>query len=156
MQISPKFLCRFFRQLTVVIGLLAAASPAARAEDAASPDAPSAAKTTQDKDGGVRIQVPQSPALAALKIGYLREIVEHPRPASRVDKEPKDAGIAGAQMAIDEDNAGGRFTGQDYSLDVSTVSSADKAVEALQKFYDSDHHYIVVDALADTLLKMAD
>jgi len=82
--------------------------------------------------------VPQSPALAALKIGYLREIVEHPRPASRVDKEPKDAGIAGAQMAIDEDNAGGRFTGQDYSLDVSTVSSADKAVEAWTRALDLD------------------
>ena len=156
MQISPKFLCRFFGQLVVAIGLLAAASLPARAEDAASPDAQSAPKSGQEKDGGVIIQVPQSPELAALKIGYLREIVEHPRPASRVDKEPKDAGIAGAQMAIEEDNAGGRFTGHDYSLDVSTVSSADKAVEALQKFYDSDHHYIVVDASADTLLKMAD
>ena len=31
-----------------------------------------------------------------------------------------------------------------------------KAVEALQKLFDSDHHYIVVDASADTLLKLAD
>jgi ABC transporter substrate binding protein (PQQ-dependent alcohol dehydrogenase system) len=102
------------------------------------------------------IQVPQSPALAALKIGYLREIGEQPRPASRVDREPKDAGIAGAKMGIEENNAGGRFTGHDYSLDVTTVTSADKAIEALQKFLDSDHHYIVVDASADTLVKMAD
>ena len=83
-------------------------------------------------------------------------MVEHPRPASRLDVEPKDAGIAGAKMAIEENNAGGRFTGHDYSLDVSTVASADKAVEALQKFLDSGHHYIVVDASADTLLKLAD
>jgi len=96
MQTSPKLLCRFFGQLTVVIFLLAAASLTARAEDAASPDAASDAKPSQEKDGGVMIQVPQSPALAALKIGYLREMVEHPRPASRLDKEPKDAGIAGA------------------------------------------------------------
>jgi ABC transporter substrate binding protein (PQQ-dependent alcohol dehydrogenase system) len=126
------------------------------AEDAASPQAPSDAKPNQEKDGGVMIQVPQSPALAALKIGYLREIGEHPRPASRLDREPKDAGIAGAKMAIEENNAGGRFTGHDYSLDVTTVTSADKAIEALQKFLDGDHHYIVVDASADTLVKMAD
>ena len=65
------------------------------------------------------IQVPQSPALTAIKIGYLREMAEHPRPVSRLDVEPKDAGIAGAKMAIEEDNAGGRFTGHDYSLDVA-------------------------------------
>jgi ABC transporter substrate binding protein (PQQ-dependent alcohol dehydrogenase system) len=164
MKISSKFSCRFFGQLASVVGLaaacslttalmLAAPSPV-KAEDSAAPAAEDGA--AKAKDGGVMLQVPQSPPLAPLKIGYLREVIEHPRPASRVDVEPKDAGIAGAKMAIDENNAGGRFTGHDYSLDVSIVSSADKAVEALQKFFDSDHHYIVVDASADTLLKLAD
>ena len=69
---------------------------------------------------------------------------------------PRTPGIAGAKMAIEENNAGGRFIGDVYSLDVSTVASADEAVEALQKLYDSGHHYIVVDASADTLLKLAD
>jgi ABC transporter substrate binding protein (PQQ-dependent alcohol dehydrogenase system) len=109
----------------------------------------------KDKKGGVTLQLPQSPALTPLPIGYIREQVEHPRPASRLDVPPKDAGIAGAKMAIEENNAGGRFTGQHYSLDVSTVS-AEKAVEALQKLLESGHHYIVVDASADTLLKLSD
>jgi ABC transporter substrate binding protein (PQQ-dependent alcohol dehydrogenase system) len=166
MQMSSQCSCRIFRQPASFVALAAAwslvtvlmlAAPSiVRAEDAAPPQAPSDATPGQDKDGGVMIQVPQSPALAALKIGYLREMVEHPRPASRLDREPKDAGIAGAKMAIEENNAGGRFTGHDYSLDVATVTSADKAIEALQKFLDSDHHYIVVDASADTLVKLAD
>lgn len=166
MQIWSKYPCRFFGQHASLIGLLAALSlvtglmlvppSAVSAEDAASPQVQGDAKPKQERDGGVMIQVPQSPALTALKIGYLREMVEHPRPASRLDVEPKDAGVAGAKMAIEENNAGGRFTGHDYSLDVSTVASADKAIEALQKFLDSDHHYIVVDASAETLLKMAD
>jgi ABC transporter substrate binding protein (PQQ-dependent alcohol dehydrogenase system) len=126
----------------------------ASAEDAAPPQAQDAAKP--GKEGGVMIQVPQSPALQALPIGYLREVGEHPRAASRLDVEPTDAGIAGAKMAVDEDNAGGRFTGHAYSLDVSTVASADKAVEALQKLLDGGHHFIVVDASADTLLKLSD
>jgi ABC transporter substrate binding protein (PQQ-dependent alcohol dehydrogenase system) len=125
-----------------------------RAEEPASPAAEDgAAKKT---DGGAMVQVPQSPPLTPVKIGYLRETPERPRPASRLDVDPKDAGIAGAKMAIEENNAGGRFTGHDYSLDVTTVSSAEKAVEGLQKFFDGGHNYIVVDTSADTLLKLAD
>jgi ABC transporter substrate binding protein (PQQ-dependent alcohol dehydrogenase system) len=164
MHIMPKSFCRFLGQRASRTGFAAVCALAAasllvcpallKAEDAASPATEDGA--AKAKDGGVMVQVPQSPPLTALKIGYLREVTEHPRPASRVDVEPKDAGIAGAKMAIDEDNAGGRFTGHDYSLDVATVTSADKALEALQKFLDSDHHYIVVDASADTLLKLAD
>jgi ABC transporter substrate binding protein (PQQ-dependent alcohol dehydrogenase system) len=89
-------------------------------------------------------------------IGYLREVGEKPRPASRLDVEPRDAGIAGAKMAVEEDNAGGRFLGDFYSLDVSTVSSADQAIEQAQKLLDSGHHYFVVDASAPTIVKLAD
>src|SRR4029079_5178674 len=38
----------------------------------------------------------------------------------------------------------------------STVTSPDKAVEALQKLYDSGHHFIIVDGSAETLLKLSD
>jgi len=73
-----------------------------------------------------------------------------------MDVEPLDAGVSGAKMAIDENNAGGQFTGEVYNLDVSTVTSPDKAVEALQKLYDSGHHFIIVDGSAETLLKLSD
>ena len=138
-----------------LIASTASISSPLRAED---PPAPAAKDdpVKEKKDGGVMIQVPQSPPLTSVKIGYLREAPDRPRPASRLDVEPKDAGVAGAKMAIEENNAGGRFTGHDYSLDVSTVSSAEKAVEGLQKFLDSGHNYIVVDASADTVLKLSD
>ena len=90
--------------------------------------------------------MPQSPPLRPVPIGYIREMVDHPLPASRLDVEPKDAGIAGAKMAIEENNAGGRFLGDFYSLDVSTVASPEEAVDAMQKLYDSGHRYFVVDA----------
>ena len=114
-------------------------------------DAPSA-----DKPGGVSVELPQSPALIPLPIGYIHEVGEHSRPASRVDVEPADAGISGAKMAIDENNAGGKLVGDLYSLDVSTVASPDKAVEALAKMIESGHHYFIVDASAETLLKLSD
>jgi ABC transporter substrate binding protein (PQQ-dependent alcohol dehydrogenase system) len=164
MHLSSKFPCRGLRRREPLFGVAAALLLAAgaaltgawsvRAEEPPAPAAKS--DVPKDRDGGFVVQVPQSPPLTPLPIGYLRESVDHPRPASRLDVEPKDAGIAGAKMAVEENNAGGRFTGHHYSLDVSTVSSAEKAVEALQKFLDSGHHYIVVDASADTLLKLSD
>jgi ABC transporter substrate binding protein (PQQ-dependent alcohol dehydrogenase system) len=133
----------------------ATASPAAPAAAEAAPKdaAPAGAAA---KEGGVLVQMPQSPQMTPVPIGYIREVVDHPRPASRMDLEPEDAGVAGAKMALDEDNAGGQFTGDFYSLEAKTVASPEAAIEALQKFYDSGHHFIVVDASAATLLKLSD
>jgi ABC transporter substrate binding protein (PQQ-dependent alcohol dehydrogenase system) len=158
MQLLSKSPGHFFRQSIAWVGLAAAVSLAAvtilapstpRAED-------EPATPPREREGGFTIQLPQSSELKALKIGYLRETGDQPRPASRLDVAPKDAGIAGAKMAIEENNAGGRFTGHDYSLDASTVSSPEKAVAALEKFLATSHHYIVVEASADTLLKLSD
>lgn len=111
---------------------------------------------SEQREGGVRFQVPQSPEMVPVDIGYLREEVAAPEPASRLDIEPEDAGIAGAEIGIKENNAGGRFMGHLYNLGVETVSSPEEAVAALEKLYTSGHHYIVVDASAPTLLKLSD
>jgi ABC transporter substrate binding protein (PQQ-dependent alcohol dehydrogenase system) len=128
-------------------------TPAPAAEGAV-PAAPT--PDTQKPEGGVDVQMPQSPQMTPVPIGYLRYTPERPRPSSRVDVEPRDAGIAGAKMALDENNAGGKFTGDLYSIDVSTVASDDAAVEAAQKFFDSGHHFIIIDAPAKTLLALSD
>jgi ABC transporter substrate binding protein (PQQ-dependent alcohol dehydrogenase system) len=141
--------------LTLPGGAIAADDPPAAAAPAAAPDA---AKTGRDasKPGGIEVQMPQSPQLTPVLIGYIREIADRPRPASREDVEPDNAGSAGAKMAIDENNAGGKFMGDFYSLDTKTVASSDAAVAALQGFYEGGHHFIIVDGSADTLLKLSD
>lgn len=175
MQLSQLFVVSALRQnltflsLCGLLGLgLPLAATAVRAADApaaaGAPEAPAAAEAPKTAapaeapkpDGGVQVEMPQSPLMTPLPIGYIREVVDHPRPASRMDVEPEDAGVAGAKMALDEDNAGGQFTGDHYTLDAKTVVSPDAAVAALEKFYESGHHYIIADASADTLLKLAD
>ena len=59
-------------------------------------------------------------------------------------------------MGVKENNAGGRFMGHLYGLDVETASSPEDAVDALKRLYESGHNYIVVDASAPTLLKLSD
>jgi len=140
-------------------GLPASAFAGDETPSASAPTAaPEAAKSDRDttKAGGVEIEVPQSPKMTPVLVGYIREVVDHPRPASRMDVEPDNAGIAGAKMALDENNAGGKFVGDIYSLDTKTVTSSHAAVDALQSFYESGHHFIVVDSSADTLLKLSD
>jgi len=94
--------------------------------------------------------------LRPVRIGYLREAVERPAPASRLDMEPRDAGIAGARQGLGENNAGGQFMGHLYSLGVANGISSEKAVAALEKLYQSGHNYIIADASAETLLKLSD
>jgi ABC transporter substrate binding protein (PQQ-dependent alcohol dehydrogenase system) len=140
--------------LLALVASLGAMSGAPAEDPGATPASKEDGK--KEKEGGFSIQLPQSPPLLPVKVGYIRQSHDGPRPASRLDVPPKDAGIAGAKMGTEENNAGGRFTGHDYSLDVKTVSSPEKAVEALQKFHESDHHYFIVDAPAETLLKLSD
>ena len=111
---------------------------------------------SKEREGGVSIRLPQSPKLVPIDIGYLRELPSSPRPVSRLDVEPDNAGIAGAQMGVEENNAGGRFMGHLYKLDVETASSPEEALTALQKLHESKHNYVIVDASAPTLLALAD
>jgi len=115
-----------------------------------------ASHPSKERKGGISLQMPQSPEMLPIEIGYIREDTARPRPASRLDVEPNDAGIAGAKMGIGENNAGGRFMGHFYALDVETASSPDDALAAIKKLHDSKHNYIIVDASAPTLLKLAD
>ncbi len=120
--------------------------------------APAADAPASEKNpGGFTVEVPQSPPPKnPVPIGYIRQFGDHPRPASRVDVEPSDAGVAGAKLANGENNAGGQFTGEFYSLDVANVASAEQAVAEAQKLFDSGHHFMLVDAPAATLLKLSD
>ena len=170
MSLVAKLACRKFRHSLAILGVcgslsllggLPASAPALAGDEpaTAAPAMPPAADTpaAETKPGGFKVEVPQSPTPKnPVPIGYIRQFGDHPRPASRVDAEPSNAGVAGAKLANDENNAGGQFTGEVYSLDVATVGSADQAVAEAQKLFDSGHHFMLVDAPAETLLKLSD
>ena len=101
---------------------------------------------------------PEPPAagFATIAIGYLKQEVKRPLPLSRLNVEPEDLGLAGAEIALKDNNTTGRFTKQQFTLDVETVPVGGDAVAALQKLADSGHHFVLVDAPADTLLRLSD
>ena len=59
-------------------------------------------------------------------------------------------------MALKDNNTTGRFTKQEFALDVERVPIGGDAVAALQRLVDSGHHFILVDAPAQTLLALSD
>lgn len=89
-------------------------------------------------------------------IAYLKQEVEEPIPLSRLNAKPEDLGIAGAKIALKDNNTTGKFTNQKFALDVERVPIRGDAVAALQALVQSGHHFVLLDAPADVLLKLSD
>ena len=99
---------------------------------------------------------PASAETTLIPIGYLKQEVERLIPLSRLNVEPEDLGIAGAEIALKDNNTTGKFTKQAFTLDVEIVPIDGDAVAALQKLVESEHKFVLVDAPAETLLRLSD
>ncbi len=107
------------------------------------------------------VAVEDAPKAAADKptlvpIGYLKQEVEELIPLSRLNAKPDDLGIAGAEIALKDNNTTGKFTGQNFMLDVERIPVSGDAVAALRKLVATGHHFVLVDAPADVLLQLSD
>jgi ABC transporter substrate binding protein (PQQ-dependent alcohol dehydrogenase system) len=96
-------------------------------------------------------------ALLKIHILMAREIREDRLPPlSLLDIPPPDDGVAGAKLAISDNNTTGRFLKQEFSLDIVQSAVPADLVAEISKRVDEGYSYIVADASADTLLKIAD
>ena len=90
-----------------------------------------------------------------IRIGVINRKV--PPPALyELDPVPQDEAVAGARLAIDDDNTTGRFTGQHYSLDGVTLDKDQSPVDAARKLVDDGANFIAADLPADELVAVAD
>jgi ABC transporter substrate binding protein (PQQ-dependent alcohol dehydrogenase system) len=90
-----------------------------------------------------------------IKIGYLRQLPSKLR-LSLIDVPAANDGLAGAQLAIDDDNATGRFLNQRYTLVEKVLGESDDPVAAMNALGDQGLSFIVTSLDADRLLKVAD
>jgi len=90
-----------------------------------------------------------------VKIGYLRR-PQHRETISLVQMPPRNDGLAGAQMAVKDNDTTGRFLNQRYSLvDVHLKPGEDPAA-AVKQLAGQGVKMVVADLPADQLLKAAD
>jgi ABC transporter substrate binding protein (PQQ-dependent alcohol dehydrogenase system) len=90
-----------------------------------------------------------------IKIGYLRDAPSRIR-ISLIDVPAANDGLAGAQLATEDDNATGRFLNQHYTLIERLLGEGDDPVSAMNALADQGVSFIVTSLDADRLLKVAD
>lgn len=91
---------------------------------------------------------------AEIGIGYLRHAGRQ-ETLSLVEQPAENNGIAGARLAIDDNNTTGKFLNQHFTLDVHRLKEGEDAVKAATDLADHDN-FIITDLAADDLLKVAD
>jgi ABC transporter substrate binding protein (PQQ-dependent alcohol dehydrogenase system) len=90
-----------------------------------------------------------------IKIGYLHGVPSKIR-LSLMDVPADNDGVAGAQLAIDDNNTTGRFTNQHFALIDRQLRDGDDPVAAVGALADGGVSFVVADLDADSLLKAAD
>jgi ABC transporter substrate binding protein (PQQ-dependent alcohol dehydrogenase system) len=90
-----------------------------------------------------------------VKIGYLRR-PKHQETISLVQMPPPNDGLAGAQMAVKDNDTTGRFLNQRYSLIDVHLKEGDDPAAAVNRLASEGVSLVVVDLPADQLLKAAD
>jgi ABC transporter substrate binding protein (PQQ-dependent alcohol dehydrogenase system) len=100
----------------------------------------------------------QAPAAAVQKIGIVlaRELRDRPPPLSLLDFAPQDDGVAGARLAINDNNTTGRFQKQEFALDVAENASVPDLIAEVVKRVDAGAGLIVADMGPEALLQLAD
>ncbi|WP_418884953.1 ABC transporter substrate-binding protein [Aurantimonas endophytica] len=98
---------------------------------------------------------PGQPQAQAVRIGFLRTY-ERTLALSVLDIPPEDIGLAGANLAIVDNNTTGSFMGQEFELEVTTLAPGDDVAAAARQMLADGVQYIVTDLSADDTLAVAD
>ena len=108
--------------------------------------------------GAIGLGLLATSALAAepieIRIGYLHHAVIKST-LSLVKQPAKNDGIAGARLAIEDNNTTGKFLNQHFSLDEMRLKDGDDVTKAAAALANSDG-FIIADLPADELLTAAD
>jgi ABC transporter substrate binding protein (PQQ-dependent alcohol dehydrogenase system) len=90
-----------------------------------------------------------------VRIGYL-DRAEKTEAISLVEQPAANDGIAGAQLAIEDNNTTGKFLNQTFSVEEVQLKDQDDPVAAMTQLADGGISLFIVDLPADMLLKVAD
>src|SRR3954447_21279218 len=88
-------------------------------------------------------------------IGYLRRAASKPT-LSLVEQPAENDGLAGARLAIEDNNTTGKFLNQHFTLEEVRLREGDDAAKAALALTDRNIGFIIADLPADALLKAAD
>jgi ABC transporter substrate binding protein (PQQ-dependent alcohol dehydrogenase system) len=91
-----------------------------------------------------------------IAIVLARERRDLPPPLSPLDVPPQDDGVAGARLAINDNNTTGRFLKQEFTLEVIESGEPEELLAEVDKQVEAGAAFIVADASPQTVLALAD
>lgn len=113
------------------------------------------AETGEPAPGSPTAQQPATMPGSETHIAFLYRPV--PAPSSYdAEADPEDLGVAGARMAVKDNNTTGRFTKQTYALDEVALEEGKSAVDAAKELAGKGVKYFVVALPAAEVLAVAD
>jgi ABC transporter substrate binding protein (PQQ-dependent alcohol dehydrogenase system) len=89
-------------------------------------------------------------------IVFARQLRDVAPPLSLLDVPPPDDGIAGARLAISDNNTTGRFLKQEFALEVVESGDIQDLVAQVNKQVESGASFIVADASPQAVVALAD
>jgi len=91
-----------------------------------------------------------------IAIVLARELRDMPPPLSLLDVPPADQGVAGARLAINDNNTTGRFLKQEFTLDVVESRNPQELVAQTRQRVEAGAAFVVADMSPPALLALAD
>ena len=91
-----------------------------------------------------------------IAIVLARELREAPAPVSLLDAPPTDDGVAGARLAINDNNTTGRFLRQEFTLEVVESADAKELIAQVRSKVEGGAAFVATDASAQATLALAD
>ena len=103
---------------------------------------------------GAQVSAPNK--MHRITIVLARERRDVPPPLSLLDIPPPDDGIAGARLAINDNNTTGRFLKQEFALEVVQNGDIQELVAQVKKHVEGGVSFIVADLRPQTTVALAD
>jgi ABC transporter substrate binding protein (PQQ-dependent alcohol dehydrogenase system) len=96
------------------------------------------------------------PGAEKIKIVLIREQHDRAPPLSLLDIPPPDDGMAGARLAIQDNNTTGRFMKQEFVLDVVESANHEELIAEAVKHADAGEGFFVLDVPPKLVLAISD
>jgi ABC transporter substrate binding protein (PQQ-dependent alcohol dehydrogenase system) len=119
-------------------------------------ETPAPAAAAQTKPADTSAPQTDKKKVVDIPIVLARQLRDEPLPLSLLDLPPPNLGVAGAELAIKDNNTTGKFMNQKFSLDVIEEADSSKLIKDVLQKVDAGTHFILADVAPDTLLKLAD
>jgi ABC transporter substrate binding protein (PQQ-dependent alcohol dehydrogenase system) len=120
-------------------------------------DRPAHAGTPPGLDAAPAPDAAVAPDVKTLTILMVRQLRPNRLPPlSLLDLPPKDDGLAGARLAIDDNNTTGRFLKQNFALELIESEDTAELIAETRKKVEGGIGFVVVDLDAPAILQLAD